>query len=204
MTTTKPRSIGDAISYAIAHGTRIEVLELLNEGVRSQSEIAKELGIPMSNLQHHVAELLNSGSIEVVDTRWVGNVQEHLYRALRRGEYSAEDYAEMDEVSRKTVLGLTLQNLLAEHLGGFRSGDLRGEDPNVVLFWDWFNVDALGEEEIRLELEGSWQRLNEIAARAAVRTGKHGAKTRPVVVSSIAHPRSRPVRAKGRPPHSTG
>jgi hypothetical protein len=150
----------------------------------------------MSNLQHHVGELLNSGSIEIVDTRWVGNVQEHLYRALRRGEYSAEDYAEMDDVGRKTVLGLTLQNLLAEHLGGFRSGDLRGEDPNVVLLWDWFNVDAEGEEEIRLELEETWGRLNEIATRAAVRADESGDDTRPVVVSSIAHPRSRPTRRK--------
>jgi DNA-binding transcriptional ArsR family regulator len=194
----KGREIEDAVSYAIGHGTRIEILAILNEGVRTQTEIARELGLTQSVLQHHIVELLNSDSIEEVDSRQVGNLnlREHRYRALRKGEYSVEDYLGMSEEEQKTTVGITLQNSMAEHLAAFRAGRLRGDDPNLVLRWDWFNVDEQGRAEVTAELEGSWQRLHEIEARSIDRRTRSKEEPQSVVISSIGHLRVRPSRGE--------
>ena len=191
---SKRREIGDAVSYAIGHVTRIQILALLNEGVRTQMEIARELGLTQSIVQHHIAELLRSNSIEEVNSRPVRNLVEHRYRALKKGEYSVEEYRQMDEETRKATIGLTLQNSIAEHLAAFAAEKMRGDDPNVVLFWDWFNVDEEGCAEVTAELEASWRRLQEIEARSMDRRTRSKEEAQSVVVSSIGHPRVRPAR----------
>jgi DNA-binding transcriptional ArsR family regulator len=197
---SKGREIEDAVSYAIGHGTRIEILAILNEGVRTQMEIARELGLTQSIVQHHIVELLNSDSIEEVDSRQVRNLnlKEHRYRALRKGEYTVDDYLEMSEEEQKTTVGITLQNSMAEHLAAFRAGRLRGDDPNLVLLWDWFNVDEQGRAEVTAEMEGSWQRLQAIEARSMDRRTRSREEPQSVVISSIGHLRVRPSR--GKPP----
>lgn len=102
---SKRREIEDAVSYAIGHVTRIQILALLNEGVRTQMEISRELRLPQSTVHHHIAELLRSNSIEEVDSRQVGNLVEHRYRALKKGEYSLEDYRQMDDETGKATIG---------------------------------------------------------------------------------------------------
>jgi DNA-binding transcriptional ArsR family regulator len=195
-TTTKAeatREIGDAVSYAIGHGIRIQILVTLNEGSRSPSELARLLRVPLSKLQHHIVELVRSGSIEEADTRVAGNVVEHLYRAVKRSEYSAEEMNEMGADDQRVTIGLALQNALAEHLAAFRADAMSGDDPNLVLSWNWFNVDAEGRAELTAELEESWQRLLEVETRASARRVRSGEEPQSVVVSSIGHPRVRPA-----------
>jgi Helix-turn-helix domain len=195
-TTTKAestREIGDAVSYAIGHGIRIQVLVTLNEGPRSPSELSRLLRIPLSKLQHHIGELVRSGSIEEADTRVAGNVVEHLYRAVKRSEYSAEEMQEMDAEDQRVTIGLALQNAVAEHLAAFRAEAMNGEDPDLVLSWNWFNLDQEGRSEVTAELESSWKRLVEIEARSTERRVHSGEEPQSIVVSSIGHPRVRPA-----------
>lgn len=195
-TTTKTegtREIGDAVSYAIGHGIRIQILVTLNEGSRSPSELSRLLRVPLSKLQHHIIELVRSGSIEEADTRVAGNVVEHLYRAVKRSEYSAEEMVEMDADEQRMTIGLALQNALAEHLAAFRADALNGDDPNLVLSWNWFNVDQEGRAELTAELESSWQRLLEIEAHSVTRRVDSGEEAQSIIVSSIGHPRVRPA-----------
>jgi len=194
----KGREIGDAVCYAISHPVRIGILALLNEGVRTQSEIARDLRVPQSTLQHHMVELLNSGSIDIVESRMVGNILVHSYRALRRGFFSTEDHHLLSEEQQRTVLGLTLQNAFAEHLAAFRAGKFKGDDPNLSVLWNWFQVDEEGEAELAAELQASWERLSEIEARSAARRVESKEESRSVIVSYIGHQRVRP--APGEPP----
>jgi DNA-binding HxlR family transcriptional regulator len=187
------REISDAVSYAIGHGIRIEILAILNEGLRTQTELTRRLGLTQSKLQHHLAEMVKDGSIEEVEGRHIGNLVERHYRALRKAEYSAEDYRDMPEETRRLIVGLTLQNTIAEHLAAFRGGEMKGEDPNLTLTWDWFNVDEKGKEELTAELAQSWKRLKAIEARSAVRRGQSKEDGQSVIISSIAHPRVRPA-----------
>jgi DNA-binding HxlR family transcriptional regulator len=188
------REIGDAVSYAIAKGIRIEILVKLNEGPRSPAELSRELGIPLSTLSHHVSELERSGCIEEAETRrGSGNVVEHIYRAIRRAEQTAEGMADMTAAEQRVTVGLALQNAIAEHLAAFRAGAMNGDDQNLVLMWDWFNLDAEGREEVRREEEASWGRKKAIEARSAARRIQSGEPPVSVMVSSISHPRVRPA-----------
>lgn len=191
--TESTREIGDAVSYAIGHGIRIQILVTLNEGTRSPSELSRLLRIPLSKLQHHITELVRSGSIEEADTRVAGNVVEHLYRAVSRSEYSAEEMQEMDTEEQRVTVGLALQNAVAEHLAAFRADAMNGDDPNLVLSWNWFNLDQEGRAEITAELEDSWRRLVEIESRSTERRVHSGEDPQSIVVSSIGHPRVRPA-----------
>ena len=68
-----------------------------------------------------------------------------------------------------------------------------GTDPDLVLSWNWFNVDEEGKAEVAKELADSWHRLQEIEARSAARYEQTKEEPRSVIVSSIAHPRVRPA-----------
>lgn len=191
--TAAGREIADAVSYAIAHRIRIEILVTLNEGARSPSELSRLLRVPLSKLQHHVIELVRSGSIEEADTRVTGNVVEHIYRGIKPSRYSAEEMAAMDPDTQRVTIGLALQNAVAEHLSAFRVGAMTGDDPNLYLAWDWLNVDEEGRAELTAELEASWDRLQEIEARSTARRVRSGEEAQSVVISSIGHPRARPA-----------
>jgi DNA-binding transcriptional ArsR family regulator len=191
---TAQRDIEDAVSYALGHGTRIQILALLNEGPKTQAELVRVLGLSQPTIHHHLVELVKSGSIEELDGRRVGNIVERRYRALKTGEFSVDDYREMSEVEGKVTIGITLQNAIAEHLAAYRADEIRGDNPNVVMNWAWLNLDEEGQAELTAELAGSWVRMKAIEARAA---GRCSSSTpdgrRSVIVSSIAHPRVRPV-----------
>jgi hypothetical protein len=94
----------------------------------------------------------------------------------------------------RPLSGVTLQNLIAEHLAAFAAERMRGDDPNVVVYWDWFNVDEEGRAEVTAELEESWRRLQAIEARSMDRRTRSKEEAQSVVVSSLGHLRVRPAR----------
>ncbi|MBS1886796.1 MAG: winged helix-turn-helix transcriptional regulator [Actinobacteria bacterium] len=192
--------MGDAVSYALGHRIRLDVLVALNEKEQSPAELSRRLGITMSKIQHHVDELAARASIELAEVRQgPGNVLEHVYRAVSRSQYSAGDMAGLDALGQRVVVGATLQNSFAEHLAAFREDAMRGDDPDLVLMWNWFHLDEEGRREVRAELEASWRRMQAIEARSTARSVEEGKEARSVVISSIAHPRVRPAPAD-RPP----
>jgi DNA-binding transcriptional ArsR family regulator len=189
------REIGEAISFAVAHEVRIRILVRLNEAPRSPSELARLVGVPLNTITHHITELVESNSIEPAGARVIGrrNVHETVYRSVKQSEYSAEELATMNPEEQRVTLGLFLQNCLAEHLAAFRSGVMRGNDPDLVLLWRWLNVDQEGREEIRIEQEEHWRRLQEIEARSVERRSTTKEEAQSIIVSSMGHPRVRPA-----------
>lgn len=187
------RDRSSALSYALGHRLRIEILVLLNEGPRSPSELARELREPLSKVTHHVTELVNDGSIELAEVRQQRNTLEHVYRATRPSENSQEAWSEKPMAERHVEAGLLLQRLLAEHLAAFDAGAIT-EDEHVGLLWRWLNVDQEGRIEIAKEQEASWKRMEEIEARSVGRRADSGEPAQSIVVSSLAHRRVRPTK----------
>lgn len=50
----RKRSLEEAVSYAIAHRIRIEILCLLNETVYSATELAELTHWPLTTIGHHI------------------------------------------------------------------------------------------------------------------------------------------------------
>lgn len=191
------RSVEEAVSYAISDQWRIEILALLNEGIRTREELAILIGVSPTAIKHHLRELLYEGSIEVAHTERVGNLLQHYYRAVMVPFYSDEEVAALPPETRQALAGVTLQAMIAEALAAFGAGTMI-DDPRLWLSWKWFHVDAQGREDIADEQARSWARMQEIEAEAVGRCAVSGEPAKSIIITSLGYVRSR--RAPAREP----
>jgi DNA-binding transcriptional ArsR family regulator len=183
------RSVEDAVFYAIGDKLRVEILAILNEGVRNRYELAALTGETPDKIKHHLKELRDEGSIELAYQDPVGNVTQYYYRAVRMPSYSAEEFAALPPGSRQVIAGLTLQAVVAEALAAFRAGTMI-DDRQFRLAWRWYQVDAKGREEMTKEQERSWARVQEIEAEALGRVAESGESTKSIIVTSLGFVRA--------------
>jgi DNA-binding transcriptional ArsR family regulator len=191
----RKRSIEDAVTYAVAHGIRVDILCYLNEAPRSPSELARLMGYPPSTIEHHVKEMLASGSIELARVEQVRNTNEHFYRAVEIPFYSNEEMLAMPFEARQEIYSLILQSSIAEAQAAFRAGKI-SNDPRAWLSWRWFNLDAQGRKDMVDENARSWERMQEIEAESTDRRVATGEEPVSVVVSLLAHERCRNVASR--------
>jgi DNA-binding transcriptional ArsR family regulator len=184
------RSVEDAISYAVGHRIRIEILAYLNEGPASPEDMRKRLRLSASTIGHHIKELMQDGSIELADVRPVRNALQHVYRAVKIPFYNDEEIEAMTPGERQTLAGLILEAVMAESMASFWAGKLP-HDPRVWLSWRWFNVDAQGRADIADEQARSWERVREIEDESNTRRIKSGEETESIIVVSLGFPRCR-------------
>ncbi len=184
------RSVEDAVSYAVGHKVRIEILAYLNEGVASPEDMRKRIGLPTSTITHHVNELVDDGSIELAYVRPVRNANQHFYRAVKMPFYDDDEIAAMTPEQRQALAGLILEASTAEAMASFRAGKLP-HDPRVWLSWRWFNVDDQGRDDIAEEQARSWGRIREIEDESNERRIESGEEAESIVVVSWGFPRCR-------------
>jgi DNA-binding transcriptional ArsR family regulator len=184
------RRVEDAVSYSVGHRIRIEILALLNEGVRSPEELSHLIEQSLSKVGHHIKELLDDGSIEVAHIEQVRNTVQHYYRAVEVPFYSDEEVAAMPPETKQALTGVALQAIMAEALAAFWAGKMV-EDPRLWLSWRWFNVDAQGRDDIAEEQARSWVRVQEIEAESAARRAESGEPATSIIVTSLGYMRSR-------------
>ncbi len=186
----RKRSIEDAVSYAVAHGIRVDILCYLNETPRSPTELAELMGLPLSTIEHHIKELLASCSIELAWVERVRNTNEHFYRAVEIPFYSDEEMWAMPAEARQEIYGLILQSSTAEAMAAFRAGKV-SSDPYVCMAWRWFNLDTQGRKDMAEENARSWERRQEIEAESVDRRAITGEEGVSVIVSLLVHERCR-------------
>jgi hypothetical protein len=184
------RSVEEAVSYAVGHRIRIELLAALHEGPASAKDLAKIVRQPLSKVTHHVEELLASGSIEIAHTEAVGNINQNFYCVVKLPFYSDQDWAAMTSEERQVTSGLILQASMAEALASLWAGKLHS-DPRVMLAWNRINLDQQGREDLADEQGRSWERIQEIEAESASRRVESGEPGVTYVVTSLGYERSR-------------
>ncbi|MEX0973254.1 MAG: winged helix-turn-helix domain-containing protein [Solirubrobacterales bacterium] len=187
----RKRNIEDAVSYALGHGIRVDILCYLNEGPRSPSELARLMSLPPSKIEHHIKELMASNSIELAYIEeGAGNTKEHFYRAVEIPFFTDQEMSVMSFEERQEIYGLILQASGAEGLAAFRAGKV-SNDPLACMAWRWFNLDSQGRKDLRDENARAWDRMMEIEAESANRRANTGEEGVSVVVSLLAHERCR-------------
>ena len=188
---TRPnRTIEEAVGYAVAHRTRVEVLTALNERSCTATDLARLLHQPLSTITHHVDELLNAGSIEVAGTRRARAIDQKIYRAVAQSYFSDEEVAALDFESRQAIYGLVIQGATAEVLSSLRAGRI-SDDPQARMMWRWFNVDEQGRRDIADALEGVWERVTEIEAESTGRRADSSEPAQSIIVTTMGYERSR-------------
>ncbi|HVD41537.1 MAG TPA: helix-turn-helix domain-containing protein [Solirubrobacterales bacterium] len=193
------REIPDAVSYAVGHRVRVELLAALNDlGSASAIELARIVRQPLSTVTHHIGQLLAAGSIRVERTEKVRSVEQRFYSAIDPLYVNEEEMAEMGEEERREIAGLTLQQLVAEAFSSFWAGHLTS-DPQVCISWSWFNVDEQGRADIAEEQLRSWKRFQEIERESQARCEASGDGFVSVFTASLGAKRARTAE---RPPNA--
>jgi DNA-binding transcriptional ArsR family regulator len=186
----RTRGFQDAVSYAVGHRIRVEILAVLHEREASAIELARSVGQPLSTITHHVGELLKAGSIRIARTEKVRSVNQHYYRVAGGAFMSDEEMEAISEEDRQEISMMVLQALTAEALAAFWNGKLTS-DPRVCLLWSWFNVDGRGREEIADEQARSWERICAIRDSSDARRAETGEEVVSVLVSALGFERCR-------------
>ena len=186
------RSVEEAVSYAVGHRIRIEVLGILNEGPRSPSELAKLTRQPLTTISHHIKELVDSGCIELARVEKVRNADQHFYRAVQLPFISDDEAELLPPEVKQEYAAVILQAIMAEGLGALWAGKM-SHDPTVRMMWRWFNLDEQGRQELADEQRESWERVVEIEARSTARRVESGEEATSMVVTAMGFERARPV-----------
>jgi DNA-binding transcriptional ArsR family regulator len=151
---------------ALAHPLRFRVLARLNRGVASPVEIARELGVPVGRVSHHVRTLAALGAIELVRTRPRRGAVEHFYRAVLPARFSDEDWARVPPSARQAIDATNLTELL----GVLRSAGPAGfEHPRSHLSYAPLELDEQAMRELSDLLSETLDRASEIAAASSAR-----------------------------------
>lgn len=138
---------------ALGHPLRQRILQELNQGVASPSEIATRLDEPLSNVSYHVKILAKCDAIELVRTAPVRGALEHFYRATTRPRLDEKEWAALPDSIKQELTGQTLSQIWkhvskAAGQGGFN-------DPKAAVAWVDLELDEeahakLGDEVVRL------------------------------------------------------
>lgn len=111
---TNPIDITDPrLVRAYAHPLRIQILGLLDNRTASPSEIAMELGTPLSNTSYHVRKLVALGLVELVSRTARRGAIEHHYTAKVRPTITHEGWAQLPEIVKRAVVDGLLQQTIA-------------------------------------------------------------------------------------------
>lgn len=182
------QELEEALSYALGHRIRIEILCLLNEAVCSATELADRMPWSLPVVSYHVRELLKKGSIELAKVEKVRNADQHFYRAIELPEISDEEAARLPEEVKQEYAAVILQAVTAESLAALRTHKLT--KPNVRMMWSWFNLDEEGRQELADEQRESWERIDAIEARSINRQSESGDEGTSMIAVTLGFERS--------------
>jgi len=188
------RNLEEAVSYAVAHRIRIEILCLLHEATHSASQLAELTGWPLSTVSHHIKEMVRSRSIELARVEKVRNTDQHFYRAVELPVITDEKAAALSPEVKQEYAAVVLQAIIAESLAGLRNQKLN-IDPRVRMMWGWYQLDEQGRNELADEQRESWERVADIEARSTNRRAESGADCTTIIAATLGFERSKPVDA---------
>lgn len=143
----KPRTVERRIPHAVNHPVRLDVLSILIERVASPNEMSEQLKVALGNVSFHVTELLRDGVIELVKTAQRRGAIEHYYRAKTRPEISDKEWAKLPKASRRQIVSLVLQAIVAESLTSLKHGKMDADD-HLHLAWKVMRLDQDGCREV--------------------------------------------------------
>jgi DNA-binding transcriptional ArsR family regulator len=166
------KRIEDVVRYALGHKTRVQILIVLNEGIYTAAELAREVDQPLTNITNHLSKMLDDGSIEIAKEVRKGNIVQYWYKAVEIPIYTTEEAEAMTPLQRQMTVGAIVQSGTAEKLAGLEAGKLA--NPKSIVYWGWYLVDAKGKQDMEDDCHRCLDRLHEIQAESVNRLAESG------------------------------
>jgi DNA-binding transcriptional ArsR family regulator len=165
--------IGLRIAKAMAHPTRVRILEILSEGDCSPVEIAVEMDGDkrnQSNVNYHMGILRDLGCVEKVGTEPVRGTFKNFYHSRMRVLFSDLCWSTLSQQTRSEISVTVLRNVVR------RAGDAleantfdRKDDRHLSL--QTVAVDLEGWDELRELMATTMTEVDAIASRTSERVG---------------------------------
>jgi DNA-binding transcriptional ArsR family regulator len=148
------------LAKALAHPLRLEILRHLGDRTASPSEIAAEIGAPLTNVSYHVRKLRALGLIKLVRKTPKRGVIEHYYSAMPRPTVTDEAWAATPDIV-KEALALPAARRAAEAM--VRAAAAGGFNRDTAHFMDQTRkLDARGWEEVTKLLHNAYAEFDRI------------------------------------------
>lgn len=165
------RSPDATLGATVAHPLRCRCLTILADRVASPAEIARELGLEVSNVGYHVGALAEAGLIEEVGQRPVRGAVEHFYRAIVRPTIMADTEAELS-IEKRLSFARTIWSLITANATTAIQSGVLVERPDHHLTRVPLRVDEEGWSDLAEAYMELYERVYEIQTASAERLGK--------------------------------
>jgi DNA-binding transcriptional ArsR family regulator len=180
---TAPIDITDArLVKALAHPLRLRILSALQDRVASPSEIAAELGAPLSNTSYHVRQLASLGFLELVDRAARRGAIEHYYTAVMRPTVTDEAWTTLPPIIKRALVNSGLGEGLGRVVSAAESGGFDADDAHYSR--TTATLDREGWDAVATVLARALQEIDTIVVDATARRDK-GASTDGIGASVI-------------------
>jgi DNA-binding transcriptional ArsR family regulator len=165
---TKPTAAEQRLLMALGHPVRAEALSILNTRVASPAEIARALGLDVSNVAYHVRQLHGYGCIELVETRRSRGATEHFYRGVAQKYLDAGFWEQLSHSVRSAISLTALRVIFTAIRDAVLAGTFdRRKDRHLAVVT--YELDGRAWEEIGALYDETLERTMEIAVEAADR-----------------------------------
>lgn len=168
-TQTQPVVIDQRLLKAMAHPTRLLILDILDRGPTSPVQITRQLeGVSLNLVSHHIKVLRDLGIIELIDTVKKRGATEHIYRTTKVYMFSAEEWEAVEPGQRPPITANVLR-LISEDTGrAFREGRM-DEIPDNHISRCVLELDQEGWSEVVGTLRRALDEILEANAKSAER-----------------------------------
>src|SRR4051794_35829610 len=165
---TLPVDISDpTIAKAYAHPLRMEIMDLLDDRVASPSQLAAELGSPLSLTSYHVRQLAQMGLVRLVRRRQVRGSIEHFYTAVVRPRLYDDVWAKTPPIVKRAIIGGRVSQLGQEVVTAAEAGGFDRDDVHLTRTRATLTPD--GWRTVARELANVLARLDELKAAEAAK-----------------------------------
>lgn len=165
---TVPIEITDPrLVRAFAHPLRADILALLHNRTASPSEIAAELGTPLSNTSYHVRQLAALGFVELVRRTARRGAIEHHYTAKVRPTITDEGWRQLPEIVRQSLMDGWLKQTMVQILAAADARGFDREDTHHTRTTG--RLDAEGWKALSIELRRTLERVDAIFEESGAR-----------------------------------
>lgn len=132
---------------ALGHPLRSRMLVALRVRDASPSELAEELGEPLTNVSYHMKILVENGAAELVNAEVGPSTVEHFYRATALPRIDDPDHwAQLSVESRRAIFDQTLGHIWDHVTKATSSGGF--DDPGTHVSWAPFELDDEAYEQL--------------------------------------------------------
>src|SRR3954454_22220714 len=158
------------VAKALAHPLRREVPPHIGDRTASPSEIAAEIGAPLTNVSYHVRKMRALSLLKLVRKTPKRGVIEHYYSAQSRRQVTDEAWAATPAIVKEALVGPVAERGVGDMAKAAREGGFDRRDAHLST--TRMKLDEAGWQEAAKVLLQTFQDLEAIELAARKRLGE--------------------------------